>query len=113
MRWSVLGSSSLSLSPNVPAGRTDPIGPGHNPLGTCIHCDVTVPLTAVTVERVCRTHLAFGILALGDNVLKSHGSEVSTTEEDASNLKMAHDDEGGNNGVINDVLYDIGRVDFG
>ena len=56
--------------------------------------------------------MAFGILALGDDVLKLHGGEVSTTEEDTSNLKMAHDDEGGNDGVINDVLYNIGRIDF-
>ena len=56
--------------------------------------------------------MAFGVLALGENVLESHGSEVSTTEEDTSNLKMAHDDKGGNNGVINDVSYGMGRVDF-
>ena len=56
--------------------------------------------------------MAFGILALGDDVLKSHGSEVLTAEEDTSNLKMAHDVEGGNDGVINDVSYDIGRIDF-
>ena len=56
--------------------------------------------------------MAFGILALGNDILKPHRGEVSTTEEDTSNLKMAHDVEGGNNGVINDVLYDIGRIDF-
>ena len=71
-----------------------------------------MPLTAVTVERVHGACLAFGILALGNDVLESHRSEVSTTKEDTSNLKMAHDDEGGNDGVINDVLYNIGRVDF-
>ena len=57
--------------------------------------------------------MAFGILALGDDILEPHGGEVSTTKEDASNLKMAHDDKGGSDGVINDVSYDIGRVDFG
>ena len=56
--------------------------------------------------------MAFGILALGDDILEPHGGEVLTTEEDASNLKMAHDVEGVNDGVINDVLYDIGRIDF-
>ena len=45
-------------------------------------------------------------------MLESHRSEVLTTEEDASDLKMAHDVEGGNDGVINDVSYDIGRIDF-
>ena len=71
-----------------------------------------MPLTAATVERVHGTCLAFGILALGNDVLKSHGSEMSTTKDDASDLKMAHDVEGGNDGVIKDVSYDIGRIDF-
>ena len=44
--------------------------------------------------------MAFGILTLGNDVLKSYRGEVSTAKEDACNLEVAHNGGKGIRGMI-------------